>query len=149
MTVSPILAKYSREGAQVHLVIATDGRLGVNDKTDYEAGGGVIAMRKKEMKCAASKLGVELIHLDYHDQLKSGEGYDGHVPHVQSLIKEIHSIVERIKPDVLITWGPDGGYAHIDHRLVGATVTQVYTNKVWEKPMSLYLLRQTCFTYRR
>ena len=99
-TVAPILSRYVREGAKVHLVIATDGRYGTNDHTDHEAGEGLVAMRKKEMKCAASKLGVELIHLDYHDQLRSAEGYDGHMPHIRSLIKEIHSIVEKVKPDV-------------------------------------------------
>lgn len=138
MTVSPILARYAREGAKVHLVIATDGRLGVNDETDYVAGGGVVAMRQREMKCAADELGVELIHLKYHDQLKSGQGYDGHIPHVRSLMKAIYGIVARIQPDVIITWGPDGGYAHIDHRLVSQTVTQVFTSKVWDKPLSLY-----------
>ena len=37
-TVGPVLAKYVREGATVHLVIATDGRLGVNDFNGMEAG---------------------------------------------------------------------------------------------------------------
>jgi LmbE family N-acetylglucosaminyl deacetylase len=138
MTVAPILARYAREGAKVHLVIVTDGRLGVNDKTDYVAGGGVVAMRQREMKCAASELGVELVHLKYHDQLKSGEGYDGHIPHVRSMIKAMHGIVEKLKPDVIITWGPEGGYAHIDHRLVSLTMTQIFTSRVWDRPTSLY-----------
>jgi len=30
-----------------------------------------------------------------------------------------------VRPDAVITWGPDGGYGHPDHRLVGAVVTQV------------------------
>ena len=138
MTVAPILARYAREGAKVHLVIVTDGRLGINDKTDYVAGGGVVAMRQREMKCAASRLGVELIHLKFHDQLKSGKGYDGHIPHVRSMIKAMHGIVEKLKPDVIITWGPDGGYAHIDHRLVSLTMTQIFTSRVWDRPTSLY-----------
>ena len=137
-TVSPILSRYVREGAEVHLVIATDGRYGTNNFTDHKAGDGLVAMRKEEMKCAASKLGVSLIHLDYHDQLRSAEGFDGHIPHVRSLIKEIRAIVERVKPDVVITWGPDGSSNHMDHRLVSASVTQVVVSKVWEKPLSLY-----------
>lgn len=138
-TVSPILAKYIREGAKVHLVIFTDGRFGTNDHHDYEAGEELVAMRKEEMKCAAKKLGVVLHHLDYHDQLKSGEGYDGHVPHARKMIKELYGIVGDVKPDVLITWGPDGGSTHMDHRLVGASVTQVFLTKDWgEKPKALY-----------
>ena len=137
-TVAPILAKYVEEGAKVYLVIATDGRYGTNDFSGLEAGEGLVAIRKEEMKCSAEKLGVELIHLNYHDQLKSREGWDGHIPHVRALIKELYEIVERTQPDVIITWGPDGGSNHIDHRLVGVSVTQVFVSKVWDKPSRLY-----------
>ena len=137
-TVAPILAKYVREGAKVHLVIVTDGRYGTNDFHDHEAGEVLVATRKEEMKCAASQLGAELTHLDYHDQLRAGEGYDGHVPHARAMIKELYGIIEKTQPDVLITWGPDGGSTHMDHRLVGASITQAYLSKDWEKPMSLF-----------
>ena len=137
-TVSPILSKYVREGAKVHLVIVTDGRYGTNDFHDHEAGETLVATRKEEMKCAAEKLGVTLTHLDYHDQLRAAEGYDGHVPHARAIIKDLYGIVEKEQPDVMITWGPDGGSTHMDHRLIGASVTQVFLCKDWEKPMSLF-----------
>ncbi len=138
MTVAPILSKYVDDGVKVYLVICTDGRLGTNDLNDYEAGDTLVAIRKEEMKCAAKKLGVELIHLDYHDQLRAGEGYDGHVPHARQLIIELEGIIADKKPDALITWGPDGGSTHMDHRLVGASVTQVFISKIWEKTKALY-----------
>lgn len=137
-TVAPILARYVREGAKVHLVIVTDGRLGTNDFHDHEAGETLVATRKEEMKCAAEKLGVSLTHLDYHDQLKAAEGYDGHVPHARAVVKDLYGIVAKEKPDAIITWGPDGGSTHMDHRLIGASVTQVFLSKDWEKPMSLF-----------
>lgn len=138
MTVAPILSKYVGEGVKVYLVICTDGRYGTNDFTDHEAGEGLVAIRKEEMRCAAEKLGVELIHLDYHDQLRAGEGYDGHVPHARRLILELEEIVSEKKPDVIITWGPDGGSTHMDHRLVGASVTQVFISKIWDETKKLY-----------
>lgn len=137
-TVGPILAKYVREGAKVHLIIATDGRLGVNDFNGMEAGDGLAKIRRGEMQCAAYALGVNLIHLTYHDQLKAGEGYDGHMPHAQSLIKEVHQLVINLQPDVLLTFGPDGGSNHLDHRLVSATTTAVFLSKEWVKPSALY-----------
>jgi len=137
-TVAPILARYSREGANVHLVIVTDGRYGTNDFHDHIAGETLVVTRKEEMKCAANQLGAELIHLEYHDQLRAEEGYDGHVPHARAMILELSDIVKKLQPDVLITWGPDGGSTHMDHRLVSASVTQVFLSKDWEKPMSLF-----------
>lgn len=138
MTVAPILAKYAREGVKVHLVITTDGRLGTNDFHDYEAGDALVVTRREEMKCAAELLGVSLTHLNFHDQLKAAEGYDGHVPHAREMIRQINDIVEEIQPDAIITWGPDGGSTHMDHRLVGASVTQLYLSEDREKPMDLF-----------
>lgn len=137
-TIAPILHRYVQEGVKVYLVIATDGRLGVNDFSGLEAGDGLVAIRKEEMKCSAEKLGVELIHLDYHDQLKAAEGYDGHMPHAKALILEIHQLITELKPDVLITWGPDGGSNHMDHRLIEATVSGIFLSQEWEKPTALY-----------
>ena len=137
-TIAPLLIKSVEEGVEVTLVIATDGRLGINEYTDYEAGDGLAKIRKQEMLCAAEVLGVNLIHLDYHDQLKAGEGFDGHIPHVQDLIFELKNIVKVIQPDAIITWGPDGATTHMDHRLVGASVTQIFVSQQWEKPIELF-----------
>ena len=137
-TIAPFLVKSVEEGVDVTLVIATDGRLGVNEYSDYEAGDRLAEIRKNEMLCAAEVLGVNLIHLNYHDQLKAGEGFDGHIPHVQNLIFELKDIIEKIQPDAIITWGPDGATTHMDHRLVGASVTQIFVSQKWEKPIELF-----------
>ena len=92
------------------------------------------------MKCAADKLGVELIHLDYEDQLKTVEGYDGFIPESRGLIRDIHQIISENKPDAIVTFGPDGFSNHIDHRLVGATVTQVFVSQFWENNPSLFYM---------
>lgn len=137
-TVAPILARYAREGARVYVIIATDGRYGTNDFSGFEAGDELVAVRREEMRCSADILGVELLHLDYQDQFRAAEGYAGHVPHMQSLTKEISGLITRLEPDAIITWGPDGGSNHMDHRLVGDTVTGVFLGKDWGWPMSLY-----------
>ena len=137
-TVAPILARYAREGAEVTVVIATDGRYGANEFAGFEPGDALVAARRDEMRCAADKLGVHLVHWTYHDQLRAGEGYDGHIPHVRALLDDVAKLIARLQPDAIITWGPDGGSNHMDHRLVGDTVTGVYLSRDWGKDIALY-----------
>src|SRR6187455_224131 len=42
-----------------------------------------------------------------------------------SFTQRLHEELQRLRPDALITWGPDGGTGHPDHRLVSAVVTQL------------------------
>ncbi|MFD2101284.1 PIG-L deacetylase family protein [Flagellimonas iocasae] len=137
-TIAPILAKYSRQGAQVHLVTVTDGRYGSNEFNNFIEDEELAAVRREELKCSAATLGAELTHLKYHDQLKAAEGFDGHISQARGIIEDLNGIIEEVEPDVLITWGPDGWTNHMDHRLVGASVTQVFLSKDWKKPVSLY-----------
>lgn len=140
LAVGPILAKYAREGAKVHLVTVTDGRYGTG-QTDLKPGEELVELRKKEANCAASHMGIEKpIFLGYHDQLKLKDGYFGHVPYIQDLMGELDSLLTKIEPDVIITWGPDGGSNHMDHRIVGASISQVYLSRIWERTKALYYI---------
>lgn len=136
--VGPVLARYAREGVNVILVIATDGRLGTNDFSGLSAGDGLAAIRRDEAKCAASTLGVDLIHLDYYDQFNAAQGYDGFIPQLQGLIRDLDRIIREHQPDAIITFGPDGVSNHMDHRLVGSSVTQVFVSQEWDKSPALY-----------
>lgn len=136
--IGPLMAKYAREGAKVQLVTVTDGRYGTG-QTDLKPGDQLTALRHEEVNCAAEHMGIEKpIWMGYHDQLKLKGGFFGHVPYVQEIMGKLDSLVVEIDPDVIITWGPDGGSNHMDHRLVGASMTQVYLSKTREKPLSLY-----------
>lgn len=136
--VGPILHKYAREGASVILVTATDGRLGTNEFSGLPAGDELAAVRREELKCAASTLGIELIHLDYEDQFRAAEGYDGFTPQLQGLIRDLRDIIRERNPDAIITFGPDGVTNHMDHRLVGSSVTQVIVSQEWDRTPDLY-----------
>lgn len=137
---STIFHKYIREGAEVVLVTATDGRLGTNDYNDYEAGDELAEIRRGEMQCSAETLGAKLYHLDYEDQLKTAEGFDGFVSQSQGLLEDLHRIIGDEQPDVIITFGPDGFSNHIDHRIVGISATQVVLSKEWEKMPQLFYM---------
>ena len=38
---------------------------------------------------------------------------------------ELSALIESYGPASIITWGPDGGYGHADHRMVSALVTEI------------------------
>lgn len=136
--ISPMFVKYVQEGVDVHIVIATDGRLGVSGWSDYEAGDELAAVRREEMKCAADILGVNLIHLAYEDQFRTAQGYSGFIPQSRGFIDDLHDIMEQIQPDVVVTFGPDGFSNHIDHRLAGITTSHVILSREWDKKPNLF-----------
>ncbi len=120
---SPILARYAREGVKVHLVIATDGAAG-GQQTSIPRGPELARARAEEARCATDALGAAPpILLGFPDgQLGN---YSDDPLRLFKLTQRLHEELQRLRPDALITWGPDGGTGHPDHRLVSAVVTQL------------------------
>lgn len=123
--VSAALAHYARAGARVVLVTATDGRLGTAAHAHIPAGDSLAAVRAGEDSCAARALGIEPpILLGFPDAGLAvlspwpGEPLDRMATRLTTVLQGLH-------PDAVITWGPEGGYGHQDHRLVGDVVTQL------------------------
>lgn len=126
--VAPVLARYAREGVQVHLLIASDGGQG----TGFAAARGdtvpadqdLVRMRTEEARCGAQALGLKPpILLGFPDG-KLGD-YAGDRALVYRLTERIAQELQRLKPDVIVTWGPEGGSGHPDHRMVSSIVTQL------------------------
>ena len=121
--VAPILARYAREGVQVYLVIATDGAQG-GKHTSVARGPELARVRADEARCTAQALGIQPpILLGFPDG-KLGD-YVGDPSLLYRLTQRVHQELERLRPDALITFGPDGAVGHPDHRLVGNVVTQL------------------------
>ena len=118
--VGPLLARYAREGHEVFLVIATDGRKGVRDHAGIPAGDSLAHVRAEEARCAARQLGIHPpILLGFEDAgLASFASLEG-------LEAKVDSVLRALQPDAVISFGPEGGTGHPDHRLVGDVVTQV------------------------
>jgi LmbE family N-acetylglucosaminyl deacetylase len=119
-TISPMLARYAREGVQVHVAFATGGQKGVRDHAGIPAGEALGTARAAEARCACEKLGVLApILVDLED----GELYTEE--NKAALLKEVARLFAELKPDVVVTWGPDGVTGHTDHRMVSSVVSQV------------------------
>jgi LmbE family N-acetylglucosaminyl deacetylase len=141
--VGPLLARYAREGVRVHLAIATDGRHGVRDFAKVPAGEELARTRSAEARCAAEKLGIEvpsmlsLIGLPDGIARTEGSPADATV-RLGRLIEEVRGLFTALRPEAVITWGPDGMSGHPDHRLVSAAVTQVFQEGRPGWPRNLY-----------
>jgi LmbE family N-acetylglucosaminyl deacetylase len=119
----PVLARYAREGAQVHLIIATDGAAG-GQQTTVPAGPELARVRAEEARCSADALGAgPPILLGFPDGKLGSYGDDP--MRLFALTQRLQEEVQRLRPDAVITWGPDGGSGHPDHRLISAVVTQL------------------------
>jgi LmbE family N-acetylglucosaminyl deacetylase len=138
-SVSSVLAKYAASGVQVYLAVATDGRLGVNAHAGIPAGEALAEARRKELQCAAEKLGIQPpIMFGLHDQMKMGEGLPRLSEQLVELRTRVQQLFDKLQPDAVITWGPSGWTGHPDHRLVSSVVTEVFQSRQWGRPAQLY-----------
>jgi LmbE family N-acetylglucosaminyl deacetylase len=121
--VGPVLARYAREGAQVYMMIATDGSQG-GANTSVPRGPELARVRAEEARCATEALGIHPpILLGFPDgQLGN---YIDDPSRLYRLTQRVQEELQRLNPDVVITWGPDGGFGHADHRMVSNIVTQL------------------------
>jgi LmbE family N-acetylglucosaminyl deacetylase len=105
-----ILAKYAAEGVETYLVTATRGERGwFGDESEYPGPQALGKIREAELLAAARALGIRRV--DFLDYL------DGDLDQASpaEVIAKIVGQVRRVKPDVVVTFGPDGAYGHPDH----------------------------------
>jgi LmbE family N-acetylglucosaminyl deacetylase len=116
------LARYASEGVEVFLLTATRGDQGRyrgyrRDDPRHPGSSALAAIREAELRAAASALGVrEVSLLEYRDQQ-----LDGVSP--REVIAAITGHLRRVRPDVVITFGPDGAYGHPDHIAISQFTT--------------------------
>jgi LmbE family N-acetylglucosaminyl deacetylase len=116
------LAKYAREGVDVFLLTATRGDAGRfhghrPGEPQHPGPSALANIREAELRAAASVLGIrEVSLLNYQDQ-----HLDAATP--SQAIEKIARELRRVRPDVVITFGPDGGYGHPDHIAISQFTT--------------------------
>jgi LmbE family N-acetylglucosaminyl deacetylase len=106
------IARYARSGAEVRLATATRGEAGmVGDPpvTDREHLGEV---RAGELMAAAEILGISSVHF-----LGFLDGQLATVPREQ-LVERAVEVIRRVRPHVLVGFGPEGVSRHADHMVM-------------------------------
>ncbi|MBV9786987.1 MAG: PIG-L family deacetylase [Chloroflexi bacterium] len=115
------LAKYAQSGAQVTLVCATRGEVGEISDPALATPENLGQVREQEMLNAAQALGVSDVRfLDYRDSGMAGTD-DNHNPAAfvnvpaEEVVERLVRIIREVRPQVVVTFDPNGGYGHPDH----------------------------------
>ena len=121
------LAKYARECVAVHYVCATRGEVGLAPPhllkpfehlpEDQRLG----ALRERELRCAGEKLKLAELHfLGYRDSGMAGssDNRDARAfvnADADEVTGRLVRLIRALRPQVLLTFDPYGGYGHPDH----------------------------------
>jgi LmbE family N-acetylglucosaminyl deacetylase len=111
--VGGVLARYAAEGVETHLVTATRGEggrfRGLKEGPGHPGREKLAAIREAELNAAASVLGIRSVTmLGYQDgRLDQADPREA--------TSRIADVIRRLRPQVVITFPPDGGYGHPDH----------------------------------
>jgi LmbE family N-acetylglucosaminyl deacetylase len=136
--VAPLLAKYAHEGHSVHLLCLTAGEKGTRDHAKIPAGEPLASVRAAELACSAAALGIAgHTLLRFPDQ---GFSAPSRNQIWKEAVGEIRAAIGSLRPDVIVTWGPEGGTGHTDHRAASSLVVQAFQQRslLTHQPRKLY-----------
>lgn len=137
MTIAPVLSRIRREGGKVTIAFATSGDAGPG-VSGMEPGEALATLREGEARCSAFALGLdEPIFWRFGDGTLALAARNSD-EEMRDLAGRIASLIELEEPTVVMTWGPDGGYGHADHRTISNAVSQVVQAMGPGRPDLLY-----------
>ncbi len=103
------LTKYAAEGYDVYVVTATRGEAGEIAEPELATPANLPYVREQELRCACQIYGVHPPRfLDYQDGQLT-------IVNQSQAVGRLVRIIRELRPQVLITFGPDGIYGHYDH----------------------------------
>ena len=115
------IAYYVERGVDVSLICSTNGDVGTVDAEfmrDYDT---VAELRLDELRCAAETLGIsDVVTYGYRDSGMMGTPENEHPDCLWQadedvVVGKIVRDIRRIRPQVVVTFDPWGGYGHPDH----------------------------------
>lgn len=126
------LAHYAALGVEIHLICATRGEVGEVGPEYLEGYESIAELREAELICAAGHLGLEQVHfLDYRDSGMPGTPENEHPgalagADLDEVAQKIAGLIREIRPDVVVTFDPIGGYRHPDHIFIHRAATAAF-----------------------
>ena len=126
------LALYAKKGVEIHLVCATRGEVGNMDPELMKGYSTIGEVREAELKCAASELGLKAVYfLDYRDLGMPGSPDNVHpqalaAAPLEDVAKKVAGYIRLLKPQVVLTFDPIGGYRHPDHIAIHRATVEAF-----------------------
>lgn len=118
LAIGGILAKYAASGVRTYLLMATRGERGWTGAAADDPGPQALGrLRQAELQAAARVLGLqEVVFLDYQDgELDRADPAEA--------VAKIVTHLRRVRPDVVVTFDPNGMYGHPDHIAISQLTT--------------------------
>jgi LmbE family N-acetylglucosaminyl deacetylase len=126
------LALYASRGVEVHLVCATRGEVGDVAPELLKGFDSIAQLRESELRCAAGHLGLAGVHfLDYRDSGMPGSPDNKHpqalaFQPIEEVAANVVCYIRDLKPQVVLTFDPFGGYGHPDHIAIQRATTLAF-----------------------
>jgi LmbE family N-acetylglucosaminyl deacetylase len=126
------LATYAARGVDIRLICATLGEEGEIRQQGSATRESLAEVRHEELRCSCRALGIqEPVVLEYRDSGMAGTPSNGH-PRAfvradgkavrDRLVREMR----RFRPQVVLSFGPDGLYGHPDHIAISDHTTAAF-----------------------
>lgn len=126
------LARYARQGVEIHYLCATRGEAGMVDRSLLNNGRTVADVRTVEVQHAAAELRIASVNfLGYRDSGMEGSADNQHPESLyqaplDEVAAQIAGYIQRLHPDVIITHDQYGWYGHPDHIKVYQATLRAY-----------------------
>ena len=128
------LALYARRGYVTYLVCATRGEAGTVDPEYLKDFKDTAELRTAELNGAAKILGLrEVFFLGYRDSGMPGTEENRHpealINHtVDEIAGKVVEYIRELKPEIVVTFDPIGGYKHPDHIQIHKATVLAFEN---------------------
>ena len=131
-TIGGTLALYARQGVKVFVVSGTRGEVGEMNPALLKGFNSTGERREWELQCAAKTLALAGVYfLGYRDSGMPGSPDNNHPEAMaaqsvdEAAARAVH-FIRMLKPQVVVTHDPIGGYKHPDHIALYRAVTQAF-----------------------
>lgn len=116
-----VMALNKQRGIHNTLVCATKGEAGEISSTDLATPENLGSVREQELIAAANHMGIDDLHfLGYRDSGMAGTPENEHPAayakaDASAVVPRLVRFIRTVRPQVIITFDPTGGYGHPDH----------------------------------